>query len=87
MGAALGTSAALGGAGAEIAALARQAFVESMRTSLWLGAAVGVAAMVVALVFMRRQPALPEGDPEPSTAAQGSHAEHVADRQSVTTVS
>jgi len=54
VGAALGMSRQLGRSGAEIALLARDAFVESMRTALWLGVGVAVTATLVTLAFMPR---------------------------------
>ena len=58
VGAALGMSQQFGVNGAEIASLARSAFVDSMTGALWVAAGVALWATVVAIVHLPRQAAL-----------------------------
>ena len=54
VGAALEVSRHLGSGGAEVAAAAREAFVSSMSTSLWVGVGLTALAAVVAVVHLPR---------------------------------
>ena len=54
VGAALTMSKQLGGNGAEIASVARTAFVDSMSGSLWVAVGLAVLSTVVAVVFLPR---------------------------------
>lgn len=69
VGAALGMSQELGRNGAEIADLARDAFVTSMSSSLWVAAGVTLIATMATLVYMPRRaqlsPASPNGGVPP----------------------
>jgi hypothetical protein len=55
VGAALHMSGQLGANGAEIASLARTAFVNSMSASLWVAAAFSIGATAIAAVYLPRQ--------------------------------
>jgi len=69
VGAALGMSQELGRNGAEIADLARDAFVTSMSTSLWVAAGVTLSATMATFIYMPRRaqssPASPDGGEPP----------------------
>jgi ABC-type Fe3+ transport system permease subunit len=54
VGAAIHTSGGLGTQRDEIASLARQAFVDSMGTSLWIAMALAVCATLIAVVLVPR---------------------------------
>lgn len=62
VGAAIGMSQQLGASGAEIASLARTAFVDSMSGAIWVGAAVALWSTVVALVHLPRHPSTKTAD-------------------------
>jgi EmrB/QacA subfamily drug resistance transporter len=55
VGSALQTSGRLGADGAEMASIARTAFVDSMSMSLWLAVGLAVTATVIAVVYLPRR--------------------------------
>lgn len=71
VGAAIETSRQLGAEGDRIAAVARNAFVDSMSHSLWIAAGLAVGAAVVALTQLPRHPAHETGEVR---APQSGHA-------------
>lgn len=78
VGAALEMSHQVGPRGAEIATLARNAFVDSMSGALWLAAAAAVVATVLAVVYLPREAHRGHG-PTPSDAVAehpGHHRHH-----------
>lgn len=74
VGAALEVSGQLGAGGADVAAAARDAFVTSMTSSLWVGVGVAVLAAVVAF---RRLPRQSEAPAHAGHAAHAGHGHHV----------
>jgi Na+/melibiose symporter-like transporter len=76
VGSALQTSGQLGADGAEIASIARTAFVDSMSTSLWLAVGLAVTATVIAVVYLPRRDRRVHGA---SAHATPVHVESIAD--------
>jgi hypothetical protein len=76
VGSALQTSGQLGADGAEIASIARTAFVDSMSTSLWLAVALAVTATVIAVVYLPRRERRVHGAAAHATVV---HVETIAD--------
>jgi hypothetical protein len=74
VGAAIDMSHHIGPNGAEIASLARNAFVDSMTGALWLSAAAAVGATILALVYLPRD-ARQHSSERPHTAAMHHHSE------------
>src|ERR1700709_233848 len=62
VGAAIATSRTLGARGPQIAAAARDAFVDSMSGALWIAAALAACAAIVALTQLPRRTATTEAD-------------------------
>ena len=71
VGAALEVSDHLGAGGADVAAAARDAFVSSMTSSLWVGVGVALLAAAVAFVHLPRRAGANE-----HRAHHGHHADH-----------
>jgi len=87
VGAAIGMSHQVGANGAEIASLARTAFVDSMSGALWIAAAAAVIATVLAVVYLPREAHRGHGGDgghgtAPSDATAEGHA-HQSRRSSV----
>ncbi len=79
VGSALQMSGKLGANGTEIAALARDAFVNSMSTSLWVAVGMAVSATIIAVIY------LPRHERQGHTALTHGHAAMVPNRQELPT--
>jgi EmrB/QacA subfamily drug resistance transporter len=74
VGSALHVSEHLGPNGAEIASIARTAFVDSMSTSLWVAVGLAVAAAIIAVIHLPRR--------EAAVEERGAHVSDVHQRHS-----
>jgi hypothetical protein len=82
VGAAIDISRNIGPNGAEIASLARSAFVDSMSGGLWLSVAAAIGATVLALVYLPRDSrAQATGRAHGSANHHGSDLHHVSSHE------